>query len=139
MKKWLAPILSCLVLGLAVAGCGDDDDGDSGGSAATTEQTTTTEQAGGSGGDKAAKTVTAEIVDIDYEPRELTVAKGTTVEWTNTGSLPHTVTKDDGPGPDFDSGTVDPNGTFEQTFTTAGKIDYVCTIHPNQRGSVTVE
>ena len=134
-KSWLAPFLACLVLGLAVAGCGgDDDDGDSGGSAATTEQTTTTEQAGG-----AATTATAEIVDIDYEPRDLTVAKGTTVTWTNTGNLPHTVTKDEGPGPDFDSGTVQPNGTFEQKFDAAGKIDYFCTIHTNQRGSITVE
>jgi plastocyanin len=137
-KSWLAPFLACLVLGLAVAGCGgDDDDGDSGGSAATTEQTTTTEQAGGS--DTAAKTATAEIVDIDYEPRDLTVAKGTTVTWTNTGNLPHTVTKDEGPGPDFDSGTVETNGTFEQKFDAAGKIDYFCTIHSNQRGSITVE
>ncbi|HYJ00406.1 MAG TPA: plastocyanin/azurin family copper-binding protein [Thermoleophilaceae bacterium] len=137
-KSWLVPFLACLVLGLAVAGCGDDDDGDSGGSAATTEQTTTSEQAGGSG-DKAATTATAEIIDNDYDPRDITVAKGATVTWTNTGQLPHTVTKDAGPGPDFDSGTVDPNGTFEQTFDTAGEIEYFCTIHSGQRGTVTVE
>jgi len=29
--------------------------------------------------------------------------------------------------------------TFEQTFDAAGKVDYVCTIHPNQTGTVTVE
>ena len=137
-KSRLAPILACLVLGLAVAGCGDDDE-DSGGGAATTEQTATTEPAGGSGADKPATTATAEIVDNDYDPRDLTVAKGATITWTNTGQLPHTVTKDAGPGPDFDSGTVDPNGTFEQKFDTAGKIDYFCTIHSGQRGSVTVE
>ena len=138
-KSWLVPFLACLVLGLAVVGCGGDDDDDSGGSAATTEQTATTEKAGGSGDGAAAKTATAEIVDIDYEPRDLKVAKGTTVTWTNTGQLPHTVTKENGPGPDFDSDTVDPGDTFEQRFDTPGKIDYICTIHDNPRGSVTVE
>jgi plastocyanin len=137
-KSWLVLICACLVLGLAIAGCGDDDE-DSGGSAATTEQTATTEQAGGSGGDAAGGTEAVDIVDIDYEPRAVTVPKGTTITWTNTGRLPHTVTKDDGPGPDFDSDTVDPGGTFEQTFDTPGKIDYICTIHDNQRGSVTVQ
>ena len=135
MKKWLAPICACLVLGLAVLGCGGDDD-DSGGDAATTEQTATTEKAGG---DAAGKTATAEIVDIDYEPRDITVSKGTTITWTNTGSLPHTVTKEGGPGVDFDSGTIEPNGTFEQRFDSPGIVAYHCTIHSNQRGNVTVE
>lgn len=142
MKKWLAPLCACLVLGLAVAGCGGDDDEDSGDSAATTEQTATTERAGGAGTDTAGKTAAAEsvdIIDIDYEPRDVTVPKGTTITWTNTGQLPHTVTKEDGPGPDFDSGTVNPDDTFEQQFDTPGKIAYHCTIHSNQRGSVTVE
>jgi plastocyanin len=139
-KSWLAPFLACLVLGLAVAGCGgDDDDGDSGGSAATTEQTATTEKAGGSGGGAATTAKKVDIVDIDYEPRDITVAKGTTITWTNAGQLPHTVTKENGPGSDFDSDTVQPGDTFEQKFDTAGKIDYICTIHDNQRGSVTVQ
>jgi plastocyanin len=34
----------------------------------------------------------AKIVDFDYSPGELTVAAGTTVTWTNTGSRPHTAT-----------------------------------------------
>lgn len=140
MKKLLALTLACLSLGLVAVGCGDDDNGDSGDdSAATTEQTTTTEkQASGGGGAAAGKQVAVEIVDIDFDPKDESVAKGTTVKWTNTGNLPHTVTKEEGPGQDFDSGTLQPGDTYEQTFTTPGKIAYHCTIHSGQNGSVTV-
>jgi plastocyanin len=143
MKQLLAALAICLSLGLAVAGCGgDDDNGDSGGdSAATTEQTTakTDKKAATGGGAAGAKPFEIEVVDIDYDPKDATVEKGVTVKWTNTGNLPHTVTKDEGPGPDFDSGTMQPGDTYEETFTTAGKIGYLCTIHAGQVGSLTVE
>ncbi len=142
MKQLLAALGICLTLGLAVVGCGGDDDNGDGdnGSAATTEQTATTEkQATGGGGAAAGKQVAIEIVDIDYDPKDATAQKGATVKWTNTGKLPHTVTKDGGPGPDFDSGTLQPGDTYEETFTTAGKIDYLCTIHSGQNGSITVQ
>jgi plastocyanin len=140
MKQLLATICAALALGLVAAGCGGDDDdssGDSGG-AATTEQTATTEKQA-SGGGAAGKQVAIEVVDIDYDPKDATVPKGATVKWTNTGNLPHTVTKQDGPGPDFDSGTLQPGDTYEETFTTPGKIAYLCTIHEGQDGSLTVQ
>lgn len=142
MKQFLAAISACLVLGLVAVGCGGDDDSDSGdsGSATTAEQTTTTEKKQTTGGGAAAgKQVAIEVVDIDYDPDDATVKKGATVKWTNTGELPHTVTKDEGPGPDFDSGTMEPGDTYEQTFDTPGEIDYLCTIHPDQDGSITVQ
>jgi len=140
MKKWLAPICACLVLGLAVVGCGGDDDDSGGDSAATTEQPTTTEKTDGSDiAVPAVKTAAVDVVDIDYEPKDVTVAKGGTVTWTNTGNIPHTVTKEGGPGPDFDSGTLSPGDTFEQKLDAPGKIDYLCTIHSGQDGSVTVQ
>ena len=140
MKQLLAVICAVLALGLVAAGCGDDDDssGDGGGRAATSEQTATTEKQA-SGGGAAAKPVEIEVVDIDYDPKDATVPKGATVKWTNTGNLPHTVTKQDGPGPDFDSGTMQPGDTYEQTFTTPGEIAYLCTIHEGQDGSLTVQ
>jgi plastocyanin len=141
MKRLLTMLCACLALGLVATGCGgdDDDSGDGGGAAATTEQTAPTETQPSGGADAAGEQVAIEVVDIDYEPREETLAAGTTVTWTNTGDMPHTVTKQDGPGADFDSGTLDPGDTFEQTFDTPGEIAYHCTIHPQQTGSVTVE
>lgn len=141
MKQFLAVASACLALGLVAVGCGGDDDGDSGdsGNAATTEQTATTEKPASGGGATAGKQVAVKIVDIDYDPKAETVEKGVTVKWTNTGNLPHTVTKDSGPGPDFDSGTLQPGDTFEQTFDTPGKVGYLCTIHSGQTGSITVQ
>jgi len=77
--------------------------------------------------------------DIEYVPKEVTVKKGGTVTWTNSDSVTHTVTKQGGPGPEFDSGNMEVDATFEQKFDAAGKVDYVCTIHPNQTGTITVE
>lgn len=75
------------------------------------------------------------IVDFAFDPGSVTVDAGATVTWTNMGSSPHTVTADDG---SFDSGTLDPGGTFSFTFDTAGTVSYHCAIHPNMVGSVAV-
>ena len=138
MKNRLAPILACFVLGLAVAGCGDDEDG-AGDNVSEPKATQTSRDGGGSGSAKAAKSVSVDVVDIDYDPREVTVAKGGKVTWTQTGDQPHTVTKESGPGPEFDSDTLNSGDTFEQKFDTPGTIEYVCKIHPQQRGSITVK
>ena len=135
MKKLLALLIACLAL--TVAACGSDDDDDDGGnggaSTATTEQTDTGTAPSGGGG-----TAEVDIPDITFEPKSLTVKAGTTITWTNSDDIPHTVTKEGGPGADFDSGNLDPGATFEQTFDAPGTVDYVCTIHPGQAGSVTV-
>ncbi len=54
----------------------------------------------------------------------------------------HDVTKTGGPGPDFSSG--EPGGlaegdTFTHTFNKPGKIEYVCTVHADMKGMVTVK
>jgi plastocyanin len=137
MKKLLVLLIACLALTLAA--CGDDDDDDGGGDGAatpTTEQTDT----GAAPPAKAGETVSVDIPAIEFDPADVTVKVGDTVKWTNSDDLPHTVTKSGGPGPDFDSGDLEPGGgEFEQTFDEKGKVDYVCTIHPGQSGSVTVE
>jgi plastocyanin len=139
MKQFLAASCAALVLGLVAVGCGGDDSSSDSDSAATTEQKTATTEKQASGGGAAGKRMAVEIVDIDFEPKDATVKKGVTVKWTNTGNLPHTVTKEEGPGEDFDSGTLQPGDTYEQTFTAPGKIAYHCTIHSGQDGTVTVQ
>ena len=75
------------------------------------------------------------IVDFAFQPATLEVPVGTTVTWTNQGSAPHTVTADDG---SFDSGTLQPGGTFSMTFDTPGTFTYHCEIHPNMMGTIVV-
>ena len=134
MKKLLVLLIACLALTLAA--CGDDDDDDGGGSSATptTEQTDT-----GGGGGGGGATASVDIPEIAFEPADLTVKSGTTVTWTNSDDIPHTVTKEGGPGGQFDSGDLAPGDTFELTLDVKGTVDYVCTIHPGQAGTITVK
>jgi len=134
MTKSLAAILSIVALAF-IAGCGGDDDDGGGGGSAGADKATTQET-----GTKKGKVTQVAERNTQFSPKSITVAKGTTVRWTNEDSAPHDVTKTDGPGPDFASGQGDmkQGDTYEQTFSTPGTIKYVCTIHPGMEGSVTV-
>jgi plastocyanin len=71
-----------------------------------------------------------------YEPKDVAITVGTTVTWTNTGAVAHTVTSDDGGA--FDSGSLDPQATFSFTPDTPGTFTYHCTVHPWMTGALTV-
>ncbi|HEV2004998.1 MAG TPA: plastocyanin/azurin family copper-binding protein [Candidatus Limnocylindrales bacterium] len=77
----------------------------------------------------------ATIVDFAFQPSSQTVAKGTSVTWTNTGSRGHTVTADDA---SFTSDTIAGGATFSHTFATAGTFAYHCSIHSQMKATVTV-
>jgi len=74
-------------------------------------------------------------VDVAFEPENIEVPVGTTVDWTNDDPFAHTVTANDGT---FDSGTMDAGQSFSQTFDEPGTFDYFCAIHPSMTGTVTV-
>ena len=78
----------------------------------------------------AAATVNIEMRDNMFVPQNVTVNVGDTVVWTNVGQRPHDATAGNGA---FSSPRRMMNGqTFSWTATTAGTIDYVCTIHEAQ-------
>ncbi len=128
MTKRTIYVATCLLLAGALAACGGDDDEDR----ATKAPVTTAAPSGA----PAADVVTVDMKDIKYIPRDATAKVGQTVRWTNSDPVAHTVTAKS--GSDVDSGTIDANETFETKFDKPGKVDYVCTIHPNQTGTVTV-
>lgn len=81
-------------------------------------------------------TASVDIFDNGFTLADLTIAKGTTVTWTDTGQRPHTVTSADG---SFGSdGALTSGKTYSHTFVSAGSFDYVCTIHSAMHGTVTV-
>jgi plastocyanin len=134
MTKTLALLCSILALALVVAGCGSSNkSGDSGGSAKPQKKA-----AGGGGG--GAKNVAVSLKNIQFNPKTVSVAKGTTVTWTNDDSVNHDVTKTGGPGPKFSSGSgnMAQGDTYKQKLTTPGTIDYVCTVPPGRAGKITV-
>ena len=78
------------------------------------------------------------VVDITkfaYEPREITVAPGTTIRWTNRDETPHTVTDKGG---ELASAGLDTGDRYEHTFRTEGDYPYYCAVHPFMTGIVHV-
>lgn len=76
-----------------------------------------------------------------FVPAEIQISTGGTVNWTNNDITIHTATAGtpgQGPSEQFDSGLINPNGTYENTFNEPGSFDYYCTLHPWMIGKVTV-
>jgi plastocyanin len=82
-----------------------------------------------------SKSVTIEIIDFGFSPKNVSVKKGTTVTWVNHDSASHTVTAAPG-GPS--SATLKPGQSYSFTFTIAGTVNYHCSIHPGMTGTVVV-
>ncbi|MCL5962590.1 MAG: plastocyanin/azurin family copper-binding protein [Chloroflexi bacterium] len=78
----------------------------------------------------------SDITSWGYGPATITIHVGDRITWTNTGSMPHTVTADDG---SFDSGTLNNGGTWSYTFTSPGTYTYHCAPHPWMKGTVIVQ
>lgn len=74
--------------------------------------------------------------DILFVPDKLTARVLQTVRWTNRDDVAHTVKAKS--GADFESKVISKGKTFDAKLTKAGTIDYVCTIHPSQTGTITV-
>lgn len=104
------------------------------------------------------------MTQVDFRPEELTVPVGTTVTFENTSSHSHTVTASGLPDAADDSeyfatggfdsydaakaawddragGILEPGESFENTFTTPGRYDYVCIPHIREDmvGAIIVE
>jgi plastocyanin len=92
----------------------------------------------GSMGPTTGTTPSMTIHGDQFMPQMDTVTAGTTVTWTNSDGVAHTVTSNPGDATSFDSGNINPAGTFSFTFTTAGTFPYSCTIHSFMTGTITV-
>ncbi len=61
-----------------------------------------------------------------FDPAEISVPAGTTVQFVNADTRSHTVTADDG---SFNSGELKPAATFTHTFDQPGDVSYYCDFH----------
>jgi plastocyanin len=79
-----------------------------------------------------------------YDPEEITVAKGTTIVWTNNDAVIHTVTSGNIDAPDagelFDSGNMRSNAVWslDTSKLEAGEYEYFCVFHPFMIGKFIV-
>lgn len=77
-----------------------------------------------------------------FDPEVIQIPAGTKVVWENNDNTMHTVTSGSpskGPNELFDSGLFGAGEVFEHMFTSPGKEDYYCIVHPWMIGSVDVE
>ena len=86
---------------------------------------------------KAKKSASASVTmgDLFFSPSSVTVAVGDTVTWRNTGQAPHNATADDG---SFKTPNLNNGQSASETFDQAGTFSYICTIHPQMKGTVRV-
>ena len=78
---------------------------------------------------------TVEIRDFDFFPRELTVESGTTITWVNRDTAPHDATDEGG---SWGTAMLKQGESDTLTFDSPGVYQYLCTIHPNMKATVTV-
>ncbi len=76
------------------------------------------------------------IDNFNFTPTTLTVAAGTTVTWTNSDDVPHTVVSDDKV---FKSKVLDTDEKFSYTFTKPGTYPYFCSVHPKMTARIVVQ
>jgi plastocyanin len=132
-------LLALAALALFVAGCGDDDEEPTTEPAATPTGTTGATGEDGGGGGAGASSVS--MTEFEFDPSDLTVSEGDTIEVTNDGQVPHnfTVTDDGLATEDLEGGASE-----ELTVDLApGEYEFVCTIADHEAqgmtGTMTVE
>ena len=131
MSVWKMAI-AAVGTALLLAACGGSSTGGGGASACSPNGGTTT----GTG---------SQVVKINsdpntvgrYDPSNVSITKGQTVEWDWVANdAQHSVTSDD--TTTFDSGLCSAGAKFVVTFNTAGDFKYHCTIHSGMLGDVKV-
>ena len=124
-------LAACLLAAsLLAGGCGEGDD------SPTAPKPRSAAPAPRKAGPGAA--VKVDMRSTRYVPANVLVRRGGEITWRNSDPFAHTVTKVSVPGPRFDSGPLARGATYRLRFSRPGVIRYVCTIHPNQRGTITV-
>lgn len=83
----------------------------------------------------AARVKKTTIKNISYLQPKISIAVGTTIEWTNNDPLPHSVTA---VNKSFNSGLIQPGKSYRHTFTKAGRFDFYCMPHPFMKGTIVV-
>ena len=78
---------------------------------------------------------TVTIEGVAYQPDLLVVRRGDTVVWVNKDAFPHTVTARGL----FDSHDIPAGATWKYVARKTGSFPYLCTLHPNMRGTLTVQ
>jgi plastocyanin len=95
---------------------------------------------GGAGPGAAAQarkpaTHTVVMEAVRFQPEVLTVRAGDSVVWVNKDPFPHTATSKAG---GFDSQSIQADQSWKYVVKKKGEFEYVCTLHPTMKGTLSV-
>ena len=127
VARFLPAAFAALLVGIAIplVGCGG------GGGTDSTSAATASSGAASSG----AEAVT--IADYTYKPAKIVVPAGTTIEFSNEDSTPHTATSKQSGA--FETGSIDTGKSAKIVLEKPGTYAYFCAFHPFMKGTITVE
>ncbi len=83
----------------------------------------------------ARRALTVNVVDMEFQPRSVSIGLGSSVIWRFRDGVPHTTTSNQG---FWNSGNKSAGQTYVRAFTSAGRFAYFCKLHPHMTGSVAV-
>src|SRR4051812_21473384 len=86
---------------------------------------------------RAEEGPTVLVHQYQYHDAAITVPVGAIVTWTNLDTAQHDVSETSGPAP-LQSALLSTGQSFQWQPTVAGTYQYLCSIHPDMVGSVTV-
>jgi plastocyanin len=78
---------------------------------------------------------TVDIDGVAFQPAVLVVKRGDTVVWVNKDPFPHTVTAQGA----FDSHDIPAGASWKYVARKPGTYAYICTLHSNMKGTLTVQ
>ncbi|MBI4465960.1 MAG: hypothetical protein HY656_00840 [Acidobacteria bacterium] len=76
--------------------------------------------------------VTVNMIGLQFDPRDITVPRGSSITWINRDNVAHTATSDS--SGIFDTGVLGTSGQFTITFNTDATIPYHCIFHGQSGG-----
>lgn len=82
--------------------------------------------------------VNVTLSNFSFNPENITIKKGTTVIWTNSDSVGHTVTANSDSAINFSSNVLNKGESYKFTFNSIGTFNYHCLPHPNMTAQVIV-
>ncbi|MFD3507658.1 cupredoxin family copper-binding protein [Nocardia sp. NPDC058666] len=82
--------------------------------------------------------LTVEVANMKYSPADATIKVGETVTWKFSDKAPHNVQGIGDKAMGLNSPIID-KGDWSYTFTQPGVFRYMCTLHPDMRGTITVK
>lgn len=81
--------------------------------------------------EKQSERIVIKITNFQFDPKEVTIEAGTTVEWVDEMGR-HTVEADDS---SFQSDVLLKDGRFERTYDQPGVFPYYCSLHGDKGGA----